>query len=467
MMDEDDEGINLPAPDASAQPSLDNATSLGIPQHPDNHSVESPNELPLSHSFQIDPVLLALSDPAFVPPTEIFALQDIEDTHLPAATPSEEEDDLAPNIDILRADSPNISSQGQSSPLLTPDAIHAQHPKARVVRPFTFPPDLFSTTTSLSSPPASLTQLLSSPPTTAIRSTSLPPAVVTPLSLSLLSVAATQLTSSAPATVTPFPSLPPARTTPLPSLLLSVAVTRLSSSPPATAPRSPSLPPAGAIPLSPSPLSVADTLPLSLPQPAATAAGLPVGNEHHPEPLPRPTASSGFPSTRPALKPRPEPRPLGTRARGRAPPEHEDGHSQSNQNIETSLADDSNDPNLVRPVSAALRSRIKAINKSQPIIPNGAPTKAKAAHNPDGDYPLHTMAPAHAKRLRVPRKAFGGGVYETTARLDAAAREHGAAEANTSSKRKKTLDSAMPPKKRYVRHDRSISSSINFLIDCL
>lgn len=115
MMDEDDEGINLPAPDASAQPSLDNATSLGIPQ-PDNHSVESPNELPLSHSFQIDPVLLALSDPAFVPPTEIFALQDIEDTHLPAATPSEEEDDLAPNIDILRADSPNISSQGQSSP---------------------------------------------------------------------------------------------------------------------------------------------------------------------------------------------------------------------------------------------------------------------------------------------------------------------------------------------------------------
>lgn len=135
-----------------------------------------------------------------------------------------------------------------------------------------------------------------------------------------------------------------------------------------------------------------------------------------------------FPVTRPALKPAPGPKTRNAdahqrgRSRGRYRGQSGRGRSSRvNQSPPNNLGDP-NDPDKIRPIPAAVRRHVKAVNASQRKVPASTTKTTNTTVNTAGEYPLFTMEPTHAKRLRVPSRAFGGQVYETTARLDAAAR---------------------------------------------
>lgn len=140
-----------------------------------------------------------------------------------------------------------------------------------------------------------------------------------------------------------------------------------------------------------------------------------------------PPPHNTFPITRPALKPAPEPKlhSLDThqrgRGRGRGRGQRGRGRNgKANQLTSDDLED--NDPDQVQSVSVAIRRHVKAANKVSTTTGKTAVTTADTTVNTAGEYPLFTMTPTHTKRLRVPSKAFGGQIYKTTARLDAAAR---------------------------------------------
>lgn len=170
-----------------------------------------------------------------------------------------------------------------------------------------------------------------------------------------------------------------------------------------------------------------------------------------------PSPPSTFPFTRPALRPAPEPKlpetdssGLRQRGRGRGRGRGQSGRGRkriSNATPPSDCEDLIVDPDQIQPLPIAVRRHVRAINTAQSTTPTATATVTTV--NPDGEYPLFTMAPTHTKRLRVPRKAFGGQVYETTARLDAAARDdEGPAIESTTSKRKKSTPGSVAPSKK-------------------